>query len=289
MSTLMNASAVPVPRSDWQNPLPRWILDDPAFARLKPGSSMLLQAIANKANAPDAHGNLMDCYGGKPLFDRAHLSRSAFFRNIRVLEASGFVVCTATGFKVDGCTQANIYAIPGQRGGLDHLRVQRKLQRMVHVGGGVYHPQTIGNDGAAGLFVGVEKLSVVVERERGGSVSLALPSVNLTRGVVSKWHTTIPFTIPNPYPNTRTAREPRASSGTLPADLDRVVLWLDRIGWRSRMAPRRRAELITRDPRHAMRCFEKFQQIARTIGRSGEVRSPAALFDRIFTGQLRSQ
>jgi len=67
--------------------------------------------------------------------------------------------------------------------------------------------------------------------------------------------------------------------------LDELCRWLDRIGWRSRTKPANRAKLITRDPDHALRCWEQYKAKAAELP---DVRDPAALFDAIFTGKLKT-
>ena len=62
----------------------------------------------------------------------------------------------------------------------------------------------------------------------------------------------------------------------------RLIKFLDGIGWRYKTKPSRRARLIARDPEHALACAAEY----RAIADAEDVKYPAALFNKIFEGEL---
>jgi len=122
---------------------PDWITADPALAGLRPGIVSTLRAIAAACWRDPTDGHLVGAEGGDPLYRAAGISRSTFFRHLRVLEALGYVVCLSTGGVVNGRQYGNIYGIPARRGSLTPRACARRWQRMVQHLDGHWRPETI--------------------------------------------------------------------------------------------------------------------------------------------------
>lgn len=341
---LHNPSVERTPRR-WRNELPTWVVADAAFGSLRSGPRATLQAIADKADAPDRSGHLLNAFGGKGMVAACGCCRKTFFSHVKELERLGFVVCTARGYRMGGKDIGNVYAVPGARGGLEGRKVSRRMQRMVHLGSGVYRPQVFDRSGETpGLFEGVEERSagqpglapVNPAAEAGAGQPGLAPVIpdpseapGVTRGVVQFLHGgackdytggSVKLTLhhsphhpPTHSPSHRArggggGAEPASGRGAEPSvfksqvssrkpqasDLDELnrrlatlCHWLDLIGWRAKASPRQRAAMIRRDPSHAFRCQDEFRERAAGIVAAGrKVKSPAALFDSVFTGAV---
>ena len=125
-------------RQRWHNEIPEWIRRDAAYARLSPCSRLVLQAIADHAEAPDQTGSLLGAFGGRRIIAAAGCSASTFWSARKCLELAGFVVLLGRGgavwlHKGDGTVKnvSNTWGLPGTRGALDASRVRGEIARMV--------------------------------------------------------------------------------------------------------------------------------------------------------------
>lgn len=136
----------------WHNAVPAWITESNTFQALGATVRQALQVIANACDPPNPDGDLCSAYRGASAF--AHdigCSVRTFWRYVHNLEASGFVVLLGHGGPTGVRNCANAYGIPGRRGSLDDIAVNRTFQQM-HVdpagrktptGSAVYVPQVI--------------------------------------------------------------------------------------------------------------------------------------------------
>jgi hypothetical protein len=302
----------------WHNHLPAWIVDHAGYLTLTVAERTVLQTIADLCDAPDHAGNLRGCLGGARLYEAAGVSRRTMQRAITRLEALGFVICQATGMKMSGVVQANRYAVPAAEGALDRSRIPRskvvmrriegsdqvKYVPVVHRPGkqmelpfvnrgpapvsGAATPAT--NRGPAPVSGHAPPTDPSGEPGVGGSVNVTLPQRHPDARLASECRTTIP---PIPIHQEKTAREVGAGQAPACAELNEsraeLLAFIDRIRWRVRSPDKRRRALITRDLAHALRCRQEFDRaVERQLQRGERVRSPAALFDAIFTGRGRS-
>ncbi len=113
----------------WHNHLPGWILDDPAYQRLRGQFKRTLQAIANKGDLHE-DGSLYPCFGGADLISQAGCSRSKFWAHLKRLEELGFVVTLNRGGQIGRRNLGNVYGVPGTKGGLDSRRCAREMRLM---------------------------------------------------------------------------------------------------------------------------------------------------------------
>ncbi len=135
----MEAAAVQV---QWFNRLPAWLAADPAFLAMvtrNPAYLRVLQAVANRCDAPDAAGNLVGCIGsGRAMARAAGVHPATFWRARNALVDSGFLVMVSRGGTVrlpDGhaVNASCVYAVPGSRGALEAISVARE-RRLVRPG-----------------------------------------------------------------------------------------------------------------------------------------------------------
>lgn len=189
-------------REEWVNPLPGWIRASAGFADLPAGVRSTLRAVANACDAPDARGNLLGAFGGRRLADAAGVCKRTLWRHLARLEAGGFVVCVGRGGVIGDRNYANQYGIPGSRGALDARRARRPMMRMVEHADGVHRPLLIAPGeqasfwGAGPAIAGDDGPPNRGPGESGGCHDVTTGSDKMSRGVVTKWHTTIPSSIP---------------------------------------------------------------------------------------------
>ena len=127
----------------WHNTLPDWILEHPEYARLGRGPWITLQAIANACDRePD--GSLTHAFGSACLAARARCSVRTFWRELRQLEALGFVVLVSRGGTyLNRESWPNVYSIPASPAGLDDQRVRHETRRMIAGEDGKYRPEIV--------------------------------------------------------------------------------------------------------------------------------------------------
>lgn len=121
----------------WHNSVPAWILEDDRYGSLSPTFRLVLQGVANAADAPDHHGTLVGAIGGRPLIGAIGCSASQFWSALNALERPGYVVlvgrggCVRVRSRIGVANAANTWGVPGYRGALDKQRVQREQARIV--------------------------------------------------------------------------------------------------------------------------------------------------------------
>lgn len=158
----------------WHNHLPAWIVTDPRHGELTPAGRAVLQAIADVCDPPDDAGDLRGGFGGQAVLDAAGVSRSTFWRQLSRLVALGFVVQIGRGGTIKNRNIANLYAIPGARSRLDHLRCVRRHLQMLRGEDGKHRPRVLHPGDQAVLFDQSTKGGVVSKSDGG--------SVRMTRG-----------------------------------------------------------------------------------------------------------
>ena len=144
------------PRRRWHNAIPEWIVMDAAYNgvrdeltgawRARPLSHAargLLQVIADACDAPDAAGNLIGAWGGRALYERAGIDRATFWRQLKPLLASGFIIQIARGGTVRNRNIGNLYGVPGRRGSLAELTCRPRQIIMRPTADGLLAPQTL--------------------------------------------------------------------------------------------------------------------------------------------------
>lgn len=107
------------------NRLPEWIQDDPNYLQLSPAQRHMLGVIAHRCDQPADDGSLLGCLGGADFRAEVGASQRTFWSHLAALEGFDFVVTVNRG----GGRFSNAYSIPGSRGCLDHLRVQRRSSK----------------------------------------------------------------------------------------------------------------------------------------------------------------
>ena len=122
-------AAEPPPR--WQQKrqfvrrLPGWIYRSDEYRQLSALERRTLGEMASRCDPPDQAGSLFICFGGDDLIDEIGIRPRTFWRHVEKLEKLGFVVCVSRG----GGRPANAYALPGSKGLLDHLAVERRATK----------------------------------------------------------------------------------------------------------------------------------------------------------------
>ena len=131
----------------WVEPLPAWIMDDPAYASLRAQQRATLRGVAAACQTSDAAGNLLGAFGGQDMIAAAGCSRATFWRHLRRLMDLGYVIQLGTGGCYDNKSYGNQYGIPGRRGALDDRACRRDMRRMVQGADGRYR-STVTPSGA---------------------------------------------------------------------------------------------------------------------------------------------
>jgi len=158
----------------FQNALPVWILESPAYAQLSLGARALLQAIANACDLPDRQGNLRRAFGKDRLREAAGISRRSFWRHVEALQSAGFLVQTSRGGLLNGRAYGSLWAIPGTRGALDSERIPRVVVRLPAGADGRRHRVTYVAGDQLPLR-GCEQLPENSQERPGTSANLAHP------------------------------------------------------------------------------------------------------------------
>jgi len=150
----MNQPA-PRPRNAWHSHLPRWILDHPAYDKLRKEHVSTLQAIANDCR-PDDDGNLTGCFGGLQLQHSARVSARTLTRHLAKLTSLGFVVptfvATNKAMKMARRPLCNIYGIPGKPGGLESKRAHKQVRVYTRRDDGQFVTQHLESGQQAEMF-----------------------------------------------------------------------------------------------------------------------------------------
>lgn len=177
----MTSSAYHLDPRAWRNQLPAWIVQDDPYQRMVASMKRSLQAIADKCDRADEQGNLLGAFGGQALYKAAGCSARSMWTHIDRFSAMGYVVCIGRGGRFANRTLANIYGIPGRRGGLDHRRARRELRTMDKGRDGKFRPTIIQPGEQAMLW----------RPESGGSSSScpSPPGPSSPRGSAEKLHT----------------------------------------------------------------------------------------------------
>lgn len=137
----------PSPHADhWLEHLPRWIRESPAVAEPPRGAKIkrstclrVLEQMGHRGER-DVAGNLIQIWGGEDLADAVGVHRRTLDRYLTYLESNGLAVVLARGGVIGGGDAgkgrsiANTWGLPGEPGGLDHLRVNRRGQTMKPTG-----------------------------------------------------------------------------------------------------------------------------------------------------------
>ena len=129
----------------WHNSLPAWIVQDAGYERLSQSVRQTLHAIADTCDPPSPHGDgsLTVAFGGQPLNEAAGCSGRTFWRHVKLLIGTGYVVLLGRGGAYGGRTYGNQYGLPGRRGALDERGCRQRLQRMVRHDDGAWRPVVI--------------------------------------------------------------------------------------------------------------------------------------------------
>jgi hypothetical protein len=106
--------------------LPRWILEHPAWAGLRPNLRWTLECMA-AAGELQSDGSITAIFGGVELIRSTGWARATFWTHLSVLQAAGFVVCLGQGGTFGGKNYPNQYGIPGHPGCMDDRRCARRM------------------------------------------------------------------------------------------------------------------------------------------------------------------